>query len=279
MTVRHLCKFVLSILFFTLIFQTTFAEKPFRPDFRKYPALKAVYSAHKLDQFPASIQKDFFDRYKLVQQRKYIPNYRTTFCTLYFYDYFTLKGYGSLLEEMKQAYGKTMVEKSLNYANNKGKIKVLFSGYEAQKYANNGREVGVIGEYYYDKYERYFTRHYSVVQPSKAAYNANGSPGSYYVTAMAAGDQRANNRYGSGVFLAQAGVANGFIDFKWAYNSKTPGLIQRDSKGKIRGGIIFVLFPDKNGSSSLKETPVKAEVVEVPEIVIGEAISRPYPGD
>lgn len=216
----------------------------FIPDFLTYPHLEAIYEVHRIDELSTRVKEAFVDRYVRTMKVKYVPAGGGTFCTLYYYDYFMENGYGDVLEEMRSAPGKTMVEKAINYEAATGRIQVLYSGFEAQTQANRGKVVGVIGEYYYDKAETRFTRHYSVVQPSKTAYDEEGNLVPYPVTGLITKRTDVNGRHGTGAFLAQVGVANGLIDFRWAYNGKLDGIIQKDRNGNIRGGIIFVVFPD-----------------------------------
>lgn len=212
---------------------------------KKYPVLYASFKNHKVNTLRKLCQNKFVDLYIRTTKKKYIPqkNYQT-FCVAYFYDYFNAIGYKPLLSQIRKANGKTMVEKALNYEKEKGGIKILYSGYKAQRLANAGRNVGVIGEYYYDNAEKIFTVHYSVVQPSVISYNKHGAMEPYYVSGLITSRKDLNNRYGKGAFLAQVGVANGLIDFCWAYNRKINGIIQKDGEGNIKGGIIFILFPD-----------------------------------
>ena len=212
---------------------------------KEYPVLYSSFKNHKVNTLRSRCQNKFVDLYIRTTERKYIPKKKyQTFCVAFFYDYFNTIGYKPLLSQMRKAKGKTMVEKALNYERKRGGIKILYSGYKAQRLANAGKNVGVIGEYYYDKAETIFTVHYSVVQPSRISYNKHGAIEPYYVSGLITKRKDVNGRHGKGTFLAQVGVANGLIDFCWAYNRKLNGIIQRDRNGKIKGGIIFVVFPD-----------------------------------
>ncbi|MBN2738795.1 MAG: hypothetical protein JXR70_17565 [Spirochaetales bacterium] len=208
--------------------------------------LRKLFKDHRIDRLSFPVQQQFIERYNRTLLSKYVSDGSTTYCNVYFYDYFIDLGYGDILRRIEMASGYTMVEKTLNYAAEQGEeseIKVLTSAYDAQRYANAGYEVGVIGEYYYDKAESIYTRHYSVVQPSLIAYDNWGLRRSYMVYGLKSYRNDVNNRRGEGTFLSQVGVANGLVDFKWAYNRKIDYLIQRDKNGNIRGGIIFVVFP------------------------------------
>ena len=222
--------------------------------FAEYPVLQTIFEEHGINTFPGNIQDKFVTRYIKTLDAKYLPKGNTTFCTAYFYDYFNELGYDDLLERIKNTSGKTMVEKVINFEKEYGEIKLIWSGYEAQLLANQGREVGVIGEYYYDKAEKIYTRHYSVVQPSQIAYDDEGRLIPYYVTGLITRRNDVNDRYGTGPFLAQVGVANGLIDFRWAYNRKLDGIIQLDAEGNIRGGIVFIIFPEKQNRENLQVT-------------------------
>ncbi|MBN2533748.1 MAG: SUMF1/EgtB/PvdO family nonheme iron enzyme [Spirochaetales bacterium] len=213
--------------------------------FKEHPVLHSIYELHEIDELPGVAGQKFVTLYLLTLKEEYLPIGNMTFCTRFFYDYFTEIGYSELLDKIKQTEGKNMVEKAMNYAEETGEIMVLLSGYEAQKLANKGRDVGVLGEYYYDKAEQKYTVHYSVVQASNIAFDEEGNMVPYWVTGLITKRKDANDRYGTGTFLAQAGIANGLIDFRWAYNTKLNGIIQKDSKGNFRGGIIFIVFPEK----------------------------------
>ena len=210
--------------------------------------LRKLFKDHLIDRLNFKVQKMFIERYNRTLDPKYISNGSTTFCNVYFYDYYIDLGYGDILRKIEMMSGITMVEKALNYVNemgDKAEIKILKSAYDAQRYANAGHEVGVIGEYYYDKAESIYTRHYSVVQPSLIAYDNWGTRKQYWVYGLQSYRTDVNNRKGEGAFLSQVGVANGLVDFRWAYNRKLDYLIQKDRDGNIRGGIIFILFPDE----------------------------------
>lgn len=213
--------------------------------FDEHPILHSIYEVHEIDELPRIAGDKFITLYLLTLKEKYLPKGNKTFCTTFFYDYFNDIGYSELIKRIKQTKGKNMVEKAMNYAKETGEITILMSGYEAQKLANNGRDVGVLGDYYYDKAEKKHTVHYSVVQASNIAFDDEGNMVPYWVTGLITKRKDANDRYGIGAFLAQAGVANGLLDFRWAYNTKLNGIIQKDSKGNFRGGIIFIVFPEK----------------------------------
>ena len=213
--------------------------------FKDYPILEELFMRHQADKLHPKVQQQFVDRYIRTLEKKYVATKPgQTFCTVYFHDYFNALGYKDLLKAIKRSRGKTMVEKAINYENEHGTIVLLKSAHEAQQLANQGREVGVIGEYYYDKAEKIYTIHYSVVQPSLSAYTEDGEVLPYLRTGLISKRKDINGYKGRGAFLAQVGVANGLIDFRWAYNRKMNGIIQYDGKGNIRGGIIFVVFPE-----------------------------------
>ncbi|MBN2441152.1 MAG: formylglycine-generating enzyme family protein [Spirochaetales bacterium] len=267
------CKLIIRILFSFWILSIltgcmTFHQSPHSPKkksesihsddstdknvtLKKNPELQKIYETHEITVFPAEVGDKFVNLYILTRKKEYLPRGNRTFCVKFFYDYFIDIGYGEVLEEIKQTTGKNMVEKAIGYAEKTGKIQVLLSGYEAQKLANQGRDVGVLGEYYYDNAEKYYTVHYSVVQPSNVSYDEEGNVVPYYVTGLLTKRKNVNDRYGTGTFLAQAGIAVGLIDFRWAYNRKMDGIIQKDSNGKFRGGIIFIVFPEKEATLNI----------------------------
>gem|GEM_PF-4274908 len=206
--------------------------------------LNSSITLHKVDLLPRPVQEKFTNLYARTLEKKYLPKKSgETYCKLYFYDYFNDSGYRDLIEQITSFHGANTIEKAVNFEKEKGIIKILLSGFEAQKLANEGRNVGVIGEYFYDDSGKFFTIHYSVVQPSMIAYDSFGNRLPYYVSGLISNRKDVNNRDGSGAFLAQVGVANGLLDFYWAYNKKLDGVIQKDPAGKIVGGIIFVVFP------------------------------------
>ena len=197
----------------------------------KNPVLLTLYETHEIQELPGTVGDKFVNLYILTREKEYLPIGNRTFCVKFFYDYFIEIGYKEVLDNIKKTNGKNMVEKAINYAEQTGEIEVLLSGHEAQKLANAGRDVGVLGEYYYDKAEKKYTVHYSVVQPSNVSYDEQGNEVPYYVTGLLTKRKNVNDRYGTGAFLAQAGIAVGLIDFRWAYNRKMNGIIQKDSKG------------------------------------------------
>ena len=126
-------------------------------------------------------------------------------CTTFFNNYFNNKGYKEIIDGIQKSPGKTMIEKAINYANNTGKIKVITNGLEAQELANEGKDIGVIGYYIYNKAKGSTTTHYAIVAPSGATYDSEGNPNKYLVTGVDVKDEDTfdpNNHNWKGPLLA-----------------------------------------------------------------------------